>query len=332
MNSATASYCDSAEVGQLRRVGQPERRDRDTLFGRPRAAPRGWSPGASLRLPRRAAPPAAARRRAPARGCRSPAAGPYRARYAVELLPCAVSLTPSVCAICGSDELRVGDRCQRQRRTRRAGSRSTSSAADLQREPGLARAAGPGERDAAGRRSRRSSVTTSASSRSRPTSGVDCTGRFVGGSRACAAAGSVAADPRAIELEQALRLASGPSAGARRDPRTRTPSSSSASSSCVACGDQHLPAVPGRADPRATMDADADVALGGRGRLGRVDAHPHAQLAPSGHGWPARARCASPAAADGVARPRRRRRRRRRPACRSRGRRASAKASRSSRR
>ena len=44
--------------------------------------------------------------------------------------------------------------------------------------------------------------------------------------------------------------------------------------------DQHLPAVPGRADPRAPVDPDPDVALRGRRRLGGVDAHPDPELPP----------------------------------------------------
>jgi hypothetical protein len=42
--------------------------------------------------------------------------------------------------------------------------------------------------------------------------------------------------------------------------------------------DEHLTAVPGRADARRAVDAEADVTLASHGRLARVDAHPHAKL------------------------------------------------------
>ena len=71
MNSATASYCDSAESsGKWVRIRQPERRDRvDTLGGHVQRLATGHQE-LDARASRRAPARAGARRRAPARGCR----------------------------------------------------------------------------------------------------------------------------------------------------------------------------------------------------------------------------------------------------------------------
>ena len=76
--------------------------------------------------------------------------------------------------------------------------------------------------------------------------------------------------------EVARRRAGRARSGAERSfsrcsPRSRR--SSPATRSRVACDSEHLPAVPGRGDPRRAMDVDPDVALVGDDRLARVEPH-----------------------------------------------------------
>ena len=55
------------------------------------------------------------------------------------------------------------------------------------------------------------------------------------------------------------------------------PPRGAASRSCGGLRDEHLAAVPRRADPGGPMDVEADVPALGRGRLARMDAHPDAE-------------------------------------------------------
>ena len=125
---------------------------------------------------------------------------------------------------------------------------------------------------------RRRSSTTSATSRSRPTRGVDCTGRFVGRFSSVRSGGNRSGDPRApIRTGAAAR--SGPSVGARRDPRTRTPLPPPPANRAWCA----RPAPARRAPPSRSSRHDGCRRrrnLRGRRRLGGVDPHPHAELAP----------------------------------------------------
>ena len=132
-------------------------------------------------------------RQRPARSCRAPAAPAGRAggrcsRSQRRGSP--GSRTPSACAIAGGHQ--VAGRRSAPRATKKTPSRKSSEqlGGDLQRQAGLAGAAGAGQRQQRASRSR-SSSRTSASSRSRPTKrGQPAAGRLLGRRRACAAAGS----------------------------------------------------------------------------------------------------------------------------------------------
>ena len=67
---------------------------------------------------------------------------------------------------------------------------------------------------------------------------------------------------------------------------------------CGRVRQEHLPAMPGGADPRAAVHADADVALFRRDRRRAVDSHPYAQLA----SVRPLVRCQHPLGVDGRAR------------------------------
>ena len=199
----------------------------------------------------------------------------FSARYAASSCP-AVSFTPSVCAICGRTSSGSVIAASVTKNTP-CGKSSTSSAAAWSASRVFPVPPGPVSVTARTSDRRRSS-TTSATSRSRPTSGVGCTGRFVGRFSKRPERREPLGETLEHQLEQALRLGQvlQPVLAEVREGEPR-----------VVVGDQvvrgvgyqHLPAVSRRADPRPSMDPDPHVALRGGGRLCRVDPHPDPELA-----------------------------------------------------
>ena len=248
---------------------------------------------------RRRAPPARARRRSAARGCRAAAASLASATCSAR-----PSLAPSACATVASTS---------------AGSRSDASGdpedarrvtlGRARRPPGARAASCPSHR--AGQREQASlvassSATTSASSRSRPTKGVAGAGRFVFESDFERREVAVSELVDRIGCVEVL------------EPVFAEVRSSSSTSVGGRCENEHLAAVAGGGDPCGTVDVVADVTLlgeraafpcGGRCEPGRPAGERLASAPPRPRAHPA---------------PSGRRRRRRRPACRPRPRRARA--------
>ena len=156
---------------------------------------------------------------------------------------------------------------------RRPDSVSSSSARDLERQAGLAAAAGPGRASAAGVRS--SSRLTSASSRSRPTKLVSWPGRLCGRRPASGAAGSRPAG-RGARAGRPARAARGRGSGARPGRAApHRPGRASRTSSAVAPREQHLAAVRGIPQPGAAVDDGPEVVAVPQLGLAGVQRHPH---------------------------------------------------------
>ena len=143
--------------GSCVRVRQRQRRHRELLLAAQTQRARGWSTS-SLQAAGR---PPAGRRRSGAAGSTcsklsSTSSSCLSRRYAASALERAAcspaSRTPSACGDRGSDQRRVARSAPGRRRRRRRRTRPAASAADLQRQAGLAHAAGAGQRHEARRR------------------------------------------------------------------------------------------------------------------------------------------------------------------------------------
>ena len=147
---------------------------------------------------------------------------------------------------------------------------------DLQREPRLAEAAHPDERQQ--RASCRAARATSASSRSRPTNEVTCCGRLFGVASSERSAGKSCRRSGCSDLVDALGARRDRAAAPRRDRAASRPSGSrSPRSPRPRLRQQDLAAVRGAHDARGAIDRAAEViAVAALGRS-RVQAAAHAQ-------------------------------------------------------
>ena len=109
---------------------------------------------------------------------------------------------------------------------------------------------------------------------------------------------------RARRAGRCARLVACPSADARRDRGPVGRPEIVLDAGRGSSGDEHLPAVPGGADARAAVDAEADVAAAAQRRLARVDSHAHPNRVPSGHACAGEPALAAIAADDRIARSR----------------------------
>ena len=183
-----------------------------------------------------------------------------------------LSLSPSACAIVGSTSSGSAIGASATKNTP-CGKSSTSSAAACSPSRVLPVPPGP---VSVNRRtsSRRSRSTTAATSRSRPISGVGWTGRFVGRFSSVRKAGNSFGSPVDDELREPLRPLQVPepmlAKVAQRDPVGEIVLDQ------LACrlGDQHLPAVTGRADPSRAMHLHPHIPRLTQHDLTRVHPHP----------------------------------------------------------
>ena len=160
----------------------------------------------------------------------------------------------------------------------------------LEREPGLARAARPGQRQQAHVLAPEPLDDRGQLPRSRPISGVGWTGRFVGRFSSVRSGGNSLRSPSITSCESRCGRSRSLS---RCSPRSRsaTPVGELGLDQLARrLRDQHLPAVAGRADPRRARDVEADVAGRAEQRLAGVDPDPGPQL---GLGQRRAGRCAA---------------------------------------
>ena len=153
-----------------------------------------------------------------------------------------------------------------------SGKASAAVAATCEREPGLARAAGAGQRQQPGRA--RAGRAASASSSSRPTNVVSWVGRLFGRASSERSGGNSVGSPSASTWPSR--------SGARRSRSRCSPRSRSVTPSRQRAVDEgpgrvrghDLAAVRGGRDPGRPVDVEADEAAAGQARLAGVEAHP----------------------------------------------------------